>query len=57
VTLAPALPVRARRAVTAAEATIFDLDSETLANIGYSSIGGSLFFFLMGFVLVRRAFR
>ncbi len=57
VTLAPALPVRARRAVTAAEATIFDLDSETLVNIGYSSIGGSLFFFLMGFVFVRRAFR
>jgi hypothetical protein len=57
VTLAPALPVRARRAVTAAEASIFDLDSETLVNIGYGSIGGSVFFFLMGFVLVRRAFR
>jgi hypothetical protein len=57
VTLAPALPVRARRAVTAAQASIFDLDSETLVNIGYGSIGGSVFFFLIGFVLIRRAFR
>lgn len=57
VTLAPALPVRARRAITAAEASVFDLDSETLVKIGYSSIGGSLFFFLVGLVFARRAFR
>ncbi len=57
VTLAPSLPIRARRAITVAETSAFDLDSETLVNIGYGSIGGSFLFFLIGLVLVRRAFR
>lgn len=49
--------IRARPTVAGSSFFLFDLETDTLVNIGYGSIGGSLFFFLTGLVLARYAFR
>lgn len=53
----PSQSLRARPTVAASSFFLFDLETDTLVNIGYGSIGGSLFFFLTGLVLARYAFR
>jgi hypothetical protein len=53
----PSQSIRARPVVAAPSFFLFDLETDTLVNIGYGSIGGSLFFFLTGLIIARYAFR
>ncbi len=53
----PSQSIRARPTVAAQGISLPDLETDTLVNIGYGSIGGSLFFFLAGLVISRYAFR
>jgi len=53
----PSQAIRARPTIAASSFFLFDLETDTLVNIGYGSIGGSLFFFLTGLIVARYAFR
>jgi hypothetical protein len=54
---APNQSIRARPTVAAQGVSLNDIDSDTLMNLGFGSIGGSIFFFVTGLILARYAFR
>lgn len=56
-TIARAQSIRARPTLTAQGLAAIDVDTDTLVNVGYGSVGGSLFFFLAGLVLAHYGFR